>query len=47
MGYDFETFVVAMTKERFEEAPRLEDDILSQPDWQTANDTYFALETAN
>ena len=44
---DFETFVVAMTKERFEEAPRLEDDILSQPDWQTANDTYFALETAN
>ena len=44
---DLETFIVAMTKERFEEAPRLEDDILSQPDWQTANDTYFALETAN
>jgi len=44
---DLETFVVDMTEERFEEAPRLEDDILSQPDWQTANDTYFALETAN
>jgi sporulation protein YlmC with PRC-barrel domain len=42
---DLETLVVDMTKERFEEAPRLEDDILSQPDWQTANDTYFALET--
>lgn len=42
---DLETFVVDMTKERFAEAPRLEDDILSQPDWRTANDTYFALET--
>jgi hypothetical protein len=44
---DLETFVVDMTEERFEEAPRLQDDILSQPDWQAANDTYFTLETAN
>jgi len=44
---DLETFVVAMPKERFEEAPRLEEGTLSQPDWQSANDTYFSLETAN
>ena len=44
---DLETFVVDMTQERFAEAPRLKDDILSQPDWQSANDTYFALDTGN
>ena len=42
---DLETFVIAMSQERFEEAPRLEDEILAQPDWQSANDTYFALDT--
>jgi hypothetical protein len=36
-----------MPKERFAEAPRLKDDVLSQPDWQSANDTYFALDTGN
>jgi sporulation protein YlmC with PRC-barrel domain len=44
---DLETFVIPMSKERFGEAPRLKDDILSQPDWQSANDTYFALDTAD
>ena len=42
-----ETFVIPMSKERFAEAPRLKDDVLSQPDWQSANDTYFALDTGN
>jgi hypothetical protein len=44
---DLQTFVIPMSKERFGEAPRLKDDILSQPDWQSANDTYFALDTAD
>jgi sporulation protein YlmC with PRC-barrel domain len=42
---DLETFVIAMPKERFAEAPRLEEGTLSQPDWQAANDTYYALDT--
>src|SRR5688500_8488267 len=45
--HDLETFVIPMPKERFAEAPRLKDDVLSQPDWQSANDTYFALDTGN
>lgn len=40
------TYVVDMTKERFEEAPRLEGDMIGQTDnldWREKNDMYFVL----
>jgi sporulation protein YlmC with PRC-barrel domain len=40
---DRETYVLAMTPERLEEAPRVQADTLQQPDWAQENDTYYAL----
>jgi sporulation protein YlmC with PRC-barrel domain len=40
---DRETYIIAMTPERLEEAPRVEADTLAQPDWDQQNDTYYAL----
>ena len=40
---DRETYVVALTPERLEEAPRVEGDTLQKPDWQQENDLYYAL----
>lgn len=38
-----DTYVMAMTPERLEEAPRLQADTLAAPDWQQQNDIYYAL----
>jgi len=40
---DHETYVLAMTPERLEEAPRVEGDALQQPGWEQENDLYYAL----
>jgi sporulation protein YlmC with PRC-barrel domain len=40
---DHETYVLAMTPERLEEAPRVQGDTLQQPDWAQENDMYYAL----
>lgn len=37
------TYVIALTPERLEEAPRVEGDTLQEPDWQQENDLYYAL----
>jgi sporulation protein YlmC with PRC-barrel domain len=37
------TYVMAMSPERLEEAPRIEHDTLQTPDWQQENDLYYAL----
>jgi sporulation protein YlmC with PRC-barrel domain len=38
-----DTYVMAMTPERLEEAPRVEGNAFDQPDWAQQNDTYYAL----
>lgn len=40
---DHETYVLAMTPERLEEAPRVQGDTLQEPDWVQENDMYYAL----
>ena len=40
---DHETYVLAMTPERLEEAPRVQGDALQEPDWAQENDMYYAL----
>jgi hypothetical protein len=40
---DHETYILAMTPERLEEAPRVQGDTLQQPDWAQENDMYYAL----
>lgn len=40
---DHETYVLAMTPERLEEAPRVQADTLQQSDWAQENDMYYAL----
>jgi sporulation protein YlmC with PRC-barrel domain len=38
-----DTYVMAMTPERLEEAPRVEGNAFDQPDWAQQNDMYYAL----
>jgi len=40
---DHETYVLAMTPERLEEAPRVQGDAMQEPDWAKENDMYYAL----
>jgi sporulation protein YlmC with PRC-barrel domain len=40
---DHETYILAMTPERLEEAPRVQGDTLQQPEWAQENDMYYAL----
>jgi sporulation protein YlmC with PRC-barrel domain len=40
---DHSTYIIAMTPERLDEAPRLEADTLQKQDWNQDNDMYYAL----
>jgi sporulation protein YlmC with PRC-barrel domain len=40
---DRETYIIAMTPERLEEAPRFKPETIEQPDWGQQNDMYYAL----
>jgi len=40
---DQETYILAMTPERLEEAPRVQGDTMQEPDWEQENDIYYAL----
>ena len=40
---DHETYILAMTPERLEEAPRVQGDALQEPGWAEDNDMYYAL----
>ncbi len=41
---DRETYIIRMTPERLEEAPRIEAGTFEQADWDQQNDTYYALD---
>jgi sporulation protein YlmC with PRC-barrel domain len=40
---DHSTYIIAMTPERLDEAPRVQADTLQKPDWNQDNDMYYAL----
>jgi sporulation protein YlmC with PRC-barrel domain len=40
---DRSTYIIAMTPERLDEAPRVQADTLQKPDWNQDNDMYYAL----
>ena len=40
---DRETYIIAMTPERLEDAPRFKPETIEQPDWGQQNDMYYAL----